>query len=144
MSQGYFGIGVYHPKTESNIGTLWRSAYNFGANHIFTIGRRYKNQTSDTVKAWKQIPLFEYADWENFISNIPYYASLVAIEQAEGAGNLKVANHPKQAIYVLGAEDGGIPIKLMHDHQKVFIDTPLCLNVAVAGSIVMYDRQCKI
>ena len=35
---GYFGIGVYRLKTEANHGTLWRSAFQFGADFIFTIG----------------------------------------------------------------------------------------------------------
>ena len=34
----YFEIGVYHPKKEVNIGTLWRTAYQLGASVIFTIG----------------------------------------------------------------------------------------------------------
>lgn len=49
--RGYFGIGIYNPKTETNMGTLWRSAYNFGADFIFTIGMRYKKMGSDTAKA---------------------------------------------------------------------------------------------
>ena len=47
-------------------------------------------------------------------------------------------------VYLLGAEDHGIPEEFMQGHQKVFIDTSLCLNVAVAGSIIIYDRQTKI
>jgi hypothetical protein len=31
----------------------------------------------------------------------------------------------------------------MHGYQKVHIETPMCINVAVAGSIVMYDRAVK-
>lgn len=30
-NRGYFEIGVYHPKTPMNVGTLWRSAYQLGA-----------------------------------------------------------------------------------------------------------------
>ncbi len=36
----YFEIGIFHPKTKENIGTLWRSAYQLGAAGIFTIGKR--------------------------------------------------------------------------------------------------------
>lgn len=32
MKRGYYGIGIYHPKTTENVGTLWRSAHNFGAD----------------------------------------------------------------------------------------------------------------
>lgn len=143
MNRGYFGIGVYHPKTTENIGTLWRSAHNFGADFIFTIGKRYKRQASDTTKADKHIPLYEYDTFEDFKNNLPKGCRIVCVEQAEGASNLKTIAHPEAAAYLLGAEDYGIPEKLMFGCQKVFIDTPMCLNVAVAGSIVMYDRKNK-
>ena len=32
--RGYFGIGIFHGKTETNIGTLWRSAAILGADNI--------------------------------------------------------------------------------------------------------------
>jgi basic membrane lipoprotein Med (substrate-binding protein (PBP1-ABC) superfamily) len=51
MKQNYFYINVYQPKTTEDIGTLWRSAHNFGADFIFTIGARYHKQLSDTTKA---------------------------------------------------------------------------------------------
>lgn len=42
MKRGYFGIGIYHTKNVLNVGTLWRSAHNFGASFIFTVGMRYR------------------------------------------------------------------------------------------------------
>lgn len=143
QTRGYFGIGVYHPKTTENIGTLWRSAHNFGADFIFTIGKRYKKQASDTTKASRHIPLFEYDSFEDFKKNLPNGCQMVFVEQTEGARDLKLVHHPESAVYVLGAEDYGVPVELMSGYQKVFIETPMCLNVAVAGSIVMYDRKLK-
>ena len=142
--RGYFGIGVYHPKTEANIGTLWRSAYNFGADFIFTIGKRYKKQASDTIKATRHIPLFEYQSIQDFKNHIPLNCQPIFIEQTPKAKNIKDFIHSERAIYILGAEDNGIPEKLIAGHQQVFIDTPMCLNVAVAGSIVMFDRNIKL
>lgn len=143
MKKGYYGIGIYETKAADNVGTLWRSAMNFGADYIFTIGARYKKQRTDTCKTWKNIPLFEYTDWEDFISHIPKDAELVFIEQTDDSKNLETYGHPKQAVYILGAEDYGVPLNLMKGHRKVAIDTPMCLNVATAGSIVMYDRNNK-
>jgi len=143
MKRGYFGIGIYHPKTIENIGTLWRSGHNFGADFIFTIGARYKKQPSDTTKAERHIPLFYYDTWDEFLGTKPTEAQLVFIEQADGATKLGSFAHPEQSIYILGAEDKGIPEEIMKGHRKVFIDSPMCLNVAVAGSIVMYDRASR-
>lgn len=140
MKRGYFGIGIYEPKTETNIGTLWRSAHNMGASFLFTIGKRYQKERGDTTKAWRHLPLYHYENWDDFLAHSPKDAEIVFIEQTAGAKNLKDFCHPERALYVLGAEDYGVPVELMKGHQKVFIDTPMCLNVAVAGSIVMYTR----
>jgi len=143
MKRGYYGIGIYETKEGSNVGTLWRSAMNFGADFIFTIGKRYQKQRSDTTKTWRNIPLFHYEDWQDFIKHTPKDCEIVCIEQTASSIILQEFNHPKQAIYVLGAEDYGIPEELMVGHRKVEITSPMCLNVAVAGSIVMYDRIIK-
>lgn len=143
MERGYFSIGIYGAKTESNIGTLWRSAHNFGADFIFTIGKRYTMERSDTTKAFKHIPLYHYEDFADFQKHIPMSSELVFIEQTIGAKNVKNISHPERAIYILGSEDKGIPEELMRGYQKIYIETPMCLNVAVAGSIVMYDRSIK-
>jgi tRNA(Leu) C34 or U34 (ribose-2'-O)-methylase TrmL len=144
MKRGYFGIGIYHPKTTENIGTLWRSAHNFGADFIFTIGKRYKKQASDTTKAERHIPLYEYSSFEDFKAHLQRGCNIVFVEQAEGAKDLKEITHPEACTYILGAEDYGVPEEIMRGYQKVFIDTPMCLNVAVAGSIVLFDRQSKL
>lgn len=143
MKRGYYGIGIYETKETTNVGTLWRSAQNFGADFIFTIGARYKTQRTDTTKTWRNIPLFDLKDWQDFLDHIPKDSELVFVEQTDRTHMLNDFNHPKQAIYILGAEDHGIPQELMKGHRRVEIDTPMCLNVAVAGSIVMYDRKNK-
>ena len=142
MKRGYFGIGIYHTKTEINVGTLWRSAHNFGASFCFTIGKRYKRQSSDTTKAWRSIPLFHYENFEDFKNHIPFDCPLIAIEQSPTSISITRFEHPERAIYMLGAEDHGIPLEVLLKCQRtVHIDTPMCLNVAVAGSIIMFDRQ---
>jgi tRNA (guanosine-2'-O-)-methyltransferase len=141
---GYYGIGIYHPKKILNLGTLWRSAHNFGAKFIFTIGQRYHKQPSDTTKAFRHVPLFNFLTWEDFREHIPHGCLPVFVEQAETAKNIVEFKHPKSAVYILGAEDHGVPESLMKGYRKVFIDTPMCLNVSVAGSIIMFDRASKI
>ena len=144
VNQGYFGIGIYHSKNSINIGTLWRSANIFGASFIFTIGRRYKRQSSDTMKTPLNIPLFEFNTFDNFKSFLPKFARLVAIEITESAQDLRNYCHHEQTVYLLGAEDTGIPEEILHKcHDIIKIPGNYCLNVSTAGSIVMYDRLIK-
>ncbi len=140
--RGYFGIGVENIKTKVNLGTLWRSAYNFNADFIFVIGHRYKRQSSDTVKAWRHIPLYQYDNVEHFLMSRPYDCKLIGIEITDRAKDLRTFCHPERAIYILGAEDGSLTFQ-DKCQDIVKIPTNRCLNVSVAGSIIMYDRVCK-
>ena len=143
--RGYFGIGIFAPKNEVNIGGLWRSAYIFGAAFIFTIGRRYKKQAADTVVAPRHIPLLNYLTYEDFREHVPMDCQVVCVENNEGAAPLAGFSHPERAIYLLGAEDNGLPEKILERHQSVVVESErqFSLNVATAGTIVMYDRLCK-
>ena len=144
MKKGYFAIGIQNPKTEENIGTLWRSAYILGAAYIFTIGKRYKKQASDTPKSWKQIPLFNYETFEEFYKNIPYDCRLVGIELTDISTPISEFKHPERCIYLLGAEDSGLSKEAIEKcHELVVLPGDICLNVSVAGSLAIYDRISK-
>ncbi len=137
----YFEIGIYQPKTAENMGTLWRTAYQLGAAGVFTIGKRYKKQASDPFQVPRHIPLRNYADFDTFLQNRPSGSLLIGIEQDSIA--LSAFDHPPQAVYLLGAEDYGLPAQVIEKCQAIvslegMIRTSY--NVAVAGSIVMYDR----
>ena len=142
--RGYFGIGIFHGKTETNIGTLWRSAAILGADFIFTIGRRYKQQCSDTMKAPRHIPLYNYKDYDDFFAHVPYGCPVVAVELSDNSIPLEKYVHPERCIYLLGAEDHGLPENILSRcRETVQLIGDYCMNVATAGSIVMYDRAVK-
>lgn len=142
---GYYAIGIYKGKTEHNIGTLWRSAYIMGAKYIFTIGKRYKKQSSDTMITWSRIPLFHYDTMEDFMQNIPYDCRVIGIEMTEDATFLSEFTHPKRSIYILGAEDGGLPDSVIEKcHFMVKLPGNSSLNVGVTGSIICHDRISKL
>ena len=142
--RGYFGIGVYRPRCEENIGTLWRSAYQLGASYIFTVGARYKRQRSDTVGCSRHVPMFHYGSFDDLVSHLPVEATLVALEH--GGGALVDFKHPQRAVYLLGAEDDGLPGEVLARVKHV-VTIPavrtISFNVAMAGSICLYDRWLK-
>jgi len=144
-TRGFYGIGIYHTKTKENVGTMWRSAHNFGANFIFTIGRRYQHQSTDTTKAWRTVPLYEYLDFTDFYNHLPKDCRLIGIEQTDTSRDISDFIHPPRCVYILGAEDHGLPDEILaRCYDVVHINTPMCLNVSVAGSIVMFDRRIKL
>jgi len=143
--RGFYSIGIAGSKTPANVGTLWRTAGNMGAAYIFTVGKRYPVQASDTIKAWKHVPLFEFPGADEFLAAIPKDCKLIGIEQTDHSRDLPRFVHPERACYVLGAEDRGLAPEILSECAHVIaIESERCLNVAVAGSIVIYDRQTKL
>lgn len=113
MRRGFFGVGIYQVKTTYNIGSLMRTAHSLGADMLFTIGRRYKRQASDTTFASKHVPLFSYETFEDFYKAMPWNTQLIGIEIDETSTSLYTFSHPERAIYLLGAEDIGLPKHIM-------------------------------
>ncbi len=143
--RGYHAIGVFRGKTSHNLGTLWRSAYILGASYIFTVDGKYKKQSSDVVRAWSRIPLFNYKTFDDFLASIPYDCRIVGVEIDDNAEWLHEFEHPKRAIYLLGAEDTGLPDFVKEKcHFIVKLPGNSSLNVGVTGSIVLHDRVSKV
>ena len=144
--RGFFAIGIYQSKTEANVGTLLRSAYLYGAAFVFTVGRRYARQASDTPNTSEHIPLFHFDTINDLIEHLPHGAPLIGVELDPRGYPLHEYTHPSKGVYLLGAEDHGLPQKVLDMcHAIVEIPTlePQSMNVATAGSIVIYDRYVK-
>ncbi|MCB0131429.1 MAG: RNA methyltransferase [Caldilineaceae bacterium] len=141
---GFFGIGIYQAKHFENVGVLWRGAYQLGAAFIFTVGKRYRPPATDVAMAWIHIPLYNYGSFDECVAALPYSCRLVGVEM--GGKPLPGVAHPDRAVYILGAEDGGLPSHVIERcHSLISIPSvrSASYNVAQAGTIVMYDRLVK-
>ncbi len=141
--RGYFGMGVEGISKPMNLGNLLRSAHAFGASFFFTIDAAVKAREvklSDTSDAARHLPLYSYASVEELM--LPRGCALIGVELSEEAVDLPSFRHPQAAAYVLGPERGALSPELtaLCDHL-VRIPTRFCVNVGVAGAIVMYDRM---
>jgi tRNA G18 (ribose-2'-O)-methylase SpoU len=140
-SRGYFAIGAERMSKALNLGNLMRSAHGFGASFTFTIGPTYQAQEAraDTSKGQWHLPHYDWARIEDMV--LPRGCRLVGVELVEDAIDLPSFAHPLKAAYALGPERGMLsPALLERCDHVVKIPTSFCLNVAMAGAIVMYDR----
>ncbi len=139
--RGYFAIGAERISKSLNLGNLMRSAHGFGAAFTFTIGATYQalEARADTSKGAQHLPHY---DWPGIADmQLPRGCRLVGIELLDEAIDLPSFRHPQQAAYVLGPELGALsPELLQHCDHVVRIPTRFCINLAMAGAIVMYDR----
>ncbi|HEX6957561.1 MAG TPA: RNA methyltransferase [Ferrovibrio sp.] len=139
--RGYFGIGVERLSKPMNAGNLFRTAHAFGGSFVFTIGATYSVNAarSDTSRTPENLPWYDYPSAAEL--NLPQDCQLVGIELLDEAIELPRFRHPLRAAYVLGPEMGSLSPELVARCQHVLkIPTSFCVNVAVAGAIVMYDR----
>jgi len=140
--RGYFAIGVEGVSKPMNIGSLVRSAHAFGASFVFTIAPALSLRElrhADTSHAAKHLPLYTYDSVAAL--ELPRGCALVGIEFHDAAAELPSFHHPTAAAYVFGPERGSLSSELAERCEHlVKIPTKFCINVGVAGAIVMYDR----
>jgi len=76
--------------------------------------------------------------------HLPHDAQLVGLELDPRAEPVESFCHQERAVYLLGAEDHGLSKAAMQRCQHlVQLPGRASLNVAVAGSVVLYDRHAK-
>lgn len=140
--RGYFGLGVQGVSKAYNAGALFRTAHAFGASFVFSIAPainlREMRQT-DTSESSRHMPLFEFDTIDDLL--LPKGCKLVGVELTDKSIDLPSFRHPDRAAYILGPERGSLSPEVQDrcDHL-VKIPTKFCVNVSVAGAIMLYDR----
>jgi tRNA(Leu) C34 or U34 (ribose-2'-O)-methylase TrmL len=77
-------------------------------------------------------------------NRFPDWVTPVAVERRHNSENLNYFEHPENAVYVFGPEDGSIiQVFLKHCHRFVVIPSKHCLNLAAAVNVILYHRQMK-
>lgn len=144
--RGYFGIGVEGISKEGNVGNLARSAHAFGASFFFTIAPVVDIRAlraTDTSGAFDHLPYYQYGSAAEL--DLPKACQLVGVELIEDSVELPSFRHPVRAAYVLGPEMGSLsPEMLARCDFTVKIPMKFCVNVGVAGALVMYDRMLSM
>ena len=143
--RGFFAIGAEGISKPMNLGNLVRSAHAFGASFVFLVDADYAVRTarSDTSRAEFQLPVYDYASVDAL--RLPRGCRLVGCELLDEAVDLPSFRHPPNAAYVFGPERRSLsPAMLARCHHVVRIPTRFCINLAVAGAVVMYDRVLSL
>jgi tRNA(Leu) C34 or U34 (ribose-2'-O)-methylase TrmL len=140
--RGYAAIGLHMPKNPHNVGSVLRAAHCYGAALVAQTGKRYRSASTDTMKAYRHLPLLNVDD---LFAAVPHDCVPVAVDMLPGARPLVTYTHPERAFYVFGPEDGTLG-KAVTDRCRdvVFVPTAFCMNLAACVNVVLYDRMAKM
>ncbi|MCJ8168473.1 RNA methyltransferase [Atopomonas sediminilitoris] len=141
-------IGLVNPKTPVNVGSVMRASGCYRVDSVFYTGQRYAlaakasgQYNIDTQKAAKSIPL---QGVESLLDAVPPGAKIVCVDLVVGATPLPVFEHPDDAFYIFGPEDGDIPQALIDVADAVvYVPTVGCMNLAASVNVLLYDRLAK-
>lgn len=144
--RGYFAIGAEGMSKPMNLGALMRTANAFGASFVFSVAAADRLKVAykaDTSKTFESVPYYQWDTIDQIA--LPKGCQMVGIELTEDAITLPEFRHPRSAAYVLGRERGDLsPEMLARCDHVVKIPTKFCINVSLAGALVMYDRAVSM
>lgn len=143
-------VALVNPKFPHNVGAAVRAASCFGASQVWWTGNRVFEKTEqgkrlpreERMKGYQSVELY-HGDY--FFDAFESDVTPVAVELRENAEPLHTFDHPENALYVFGPEDGSLErVTLQHCHRFVIIPSYHCLNLAAAVYTVLYDRVSKL
>lgn len=146
-------ILLVNPKFPHNVGGAVRALSCFGGGEVAYSGDRIdlgdRLPREERMKAyqdtpWRQIPRQDQFRPISAMLRSQPGLTPVAIELLPGTEPLHTFEHPANALYVFGPEDGSLPDGIRRScHRFVTIPSMHCLNLAAAVYIVLYDRAVK-
>lgn len=143
-------VALIDPKYPHNVGAALRACSCWGVGQLWWTGGRVtldvprgaRLPREERMKGYRSVELFR--DDRVFDRLGPGPVTPVAVELRPAAESLVTFEHPEEALYVFGPEDGSLPkaVRLLC-HRFVVIPTHHCLNLAAAVNVVLYDRRLK-
>ena len=141
-------IAAWNITKEHNVGSLIRTAHAVAAEEAVLVGEREWNvEAARTAELYTTVTQLTDIDaFRNHLASQRW--NLVAVEIDQRAVSVFGAEYPERPCFLLGAELGGVPGELLEEAELV-VQIPQwglvpSLNLAVAGSIVLYDYLGKL
>ena len=132
-------ILLIDPKYPHNLGAIVRTCAAFGVRDVRYTGNRIDRRLSELSRLPREERMRGYrlVDWRRTDRPFDDFPMLtpVAIEVRENSESLPAFEHPADALYVFGPEDGSLTnVTLRHCHRFVAIPTRHCLNLSIASA----------
>ncbi|MDO7596180.1 MAG: TrmH family RNA methyltransferase [Pseudomonadota bacterium] len=148
MKQSQVILGLVNPKSPDNVGSVLRAAANYRVDKVFYTGDRYpraierKARSVDMSRKISKDVLISRA--ECLIEVVSKDMKIVCVEFAVNAIPLPEYQHPENALYIFGPEDGSIDQDIIDQADAVvYVPTVGCMNLSASVNVLLYDRLVK-
>jgi tRNA(Leu) C34 or U34 (ribose-2'-O)-methylase TrmL len=141
---------LINPKYDHNVGAALRACSCWGVptlrwtgHRVVFDGRRDRIPREERMKGYRDV------DWGRTDRPLDGLAAPgrpapvpVIVEVRQNSECLTTFEHPEEAVYIFGPEDGSVPRPyLVLGHRFVFIPTHHCLNLSAAVNVVLAHRR---
>jgi tRNA(Leu) C34 or U34 (ribose-2'-O)-methylase TrmL len=144
------GLILVSPKYLHNIAAAIRAASCFDVTRLVWTGSRIDLSPLERLPREERMKGYKDVDWTHDQKDKPFRFFLpdvapVCVELLEKSEPLTTFEHPENAVYVFGPEDGAVPQVIRRFcHRFVHIQSNHCLNLAAAINVVLHDRKAKL
>ena len=144
------GLILVNTKYIHNVAAAIRAASCFDVTRLVWTGARVDLSLLDRLPREERMKGYKDVVWTHDKRSRPFdhfgpRVTPVCVELLENSEPLTTFEHPENAVYVFGPEDGGVPQVLRRFcHRFVHIQSSHCLNLAAAVNVVLHDRKAKL
>lgn len=137
-------VVLIDPKYPHNVGGIIRACSCFDIKSLVWTGERVNPAKYERLPREERMKGYKRVEFRNHQRPFELFAkeaTPVCVEVFESSEPLTTFEHPENAIYVFGPEDGRVPqVIRRHCHRFVHIPAHFCLNLSAAVNVVLAHR----
>lgn len=138
------GVVLINPKYTHNLAAAIRACSCFGIDNLVYTGDRMKIEANERLPREERMKGYAAVDWKRNDFPLNGQGTPVCVEVLEKSESLTTFEHPDDAIYVFGPEDGSVPQSFkVNCFRFVHIPAHHCLNLAAAVNVVLCHRMMQ-
>jgi tRNA(Leu) C34 or U34 (ribose-2'-O)-methylase TrmL len=136
-----------NPKYPHNVAAALRACSCYGIGQLWYTGNRIRLDDGQRLPREERMRGYHDVEWRQYDYPFDQFddkVTPVAVELVPGAECLVDFEHPENAVYVFGPEDGSLSrVYKTFCHRFIQIPTRHCTNLSAAIYITLYDRMAK-
>jgi tRNA(Leu) C34 or U34 (ribose-2'-O)-methylase TrmL len=135
------GVVLVNPKYPHNLAAAIRACACFGVEDLIYTGSRIDVTPTERLPREERMKGYRAVKWTRSDFPLNGRGTPVCVEVRENSESLRTFEHPDDAIYVFGPEDGSVPQAFrLNCFRFVHIPAHHCLNLAAAVNVVLAHR----